>query len=372
MNKAILKYAFVCSLSLLMIFGILENTESSILTLTKFGLTKHNNHFKNIYGAYPNPMKEPIGGGTKYSRFTKRYSKLVNNKAEFLFALDNAKSGDIIYIADSSKIDLSGCNKLKIAKDVTIASGRGHNNSLGALLFSNQLHTEPMIFTSGENIRITGLRFSGPDTTRRTEQMIELFKSGGHRNYYSIPNSVGISSDYSKIEIDNCEFWGWSYCAVYISGKGEPSENIYIHNNNFHHNQRQGLGYGICIDNAHVLIEGNMFNWCRHGIAGTGRSGSSYEARYNLIFEKFSSHAFDMHGGVDRNDGTDIAGSSILIHHNTFKLLDQNAIVIRGIPSKEGEIYNNLFYNSDSTKSVVQYNPKGHLKIYNNKYSLQN
>jgi hypothetical protein len=325
-----------------------------------------------IYGAEPNPMKEPIGGGVGYTKIISKYNIRVNNKAELLSALGNAKNGDIIYIADSSTIDLSGSEKIKIPGGVSIASGRGYKGSLGALLISTELKTYPMFYSGGENIRLTGMRFCGPDTDRRTAQMKQLFKEGGHKSFYSIPNSIGISSAYSNTQIDNCEFWGWSHSAVLLSpGKKIFSDRNYIHNNYFHHNQRSGLGYGVSIDSVQVLIEGNLFDWCRHGIAGTGKPGTSYEARYNIVLEHFSEHAFDMHGGADRKDGTNIAGNSILIHHNTFKLVEQSAIVIRGRPIIKAEIYNNLFYNPDSSLTIKQIAEKGNMKIYNNKYGVQ-
>jgi len=145
-------------------------------------------------------------------------------------------------------------------------------------------------------------------------------------------------------------------------------EGNYIHNNNIHHNQRHGLGYGVCIDNAQALIEANIFNWCRHAIAATGKPTTSYEARYNMVLEKFNGHCFDMHGGKDRKDGTDIAGDKIVIHHNTFKAVNNSSIVIRGVPRIGAEIYNNLFYDPDFSFDVKQLTATGNMNVYNNKY----
>ena len=86
------------------------------------------------------------------------------------------------------------------------------------------------------------------------------------------------------------------------------ASKAYIHHNNIHHCQRSGLGYGVALDEADAIIEANLFDWCRHAIAGTGSPGTSYEARYNIHLENASSHCFDMHGGGDRGDGTNIAG----------------------------------------------------------------
>jgi len=86
-------------------------------------------------------------------------------------------------------------------------------------------------------------------------------------------------------------------------------------------NQRNGLGYGVSHGygkNISSLVECNLFDYNRHSIAGTGVPGNSYEARNNVELGASLSHNFDMHGGKGRRDGTDIAGTKILIHHNTF------------------------------------------------------
>jgi hypothetical protein len=49
-----------------------------------------------------------------------------------------------------------------------------------------------------------------------------------------------------------------------------------------------------------------------------------------------------MHGGRDREDGTDIAGSSILIHHNTFRA-PNTPVVIRGVPQDACRVFRNWF-----------------------------
>ncbi len=347
-----------------------HNNNSISLVKANDTVLNYSRYSTKIYGAEPNPTGEPIGGGLGYSKIITSYTYLVRTKEELLSTLKKAKSRDIIYITDTSRINLSGCPVIKIPEGVTLASGRGKDNSEGALLFSNELKTFPMFETGGEYVHVTGLRFSGPDTTRRTEQMKELYKEG---KYYSIPNSRGIQSSYSHSEIDNCEFWGWSDAAIYLilNKKLIKCDSNYVHNNYFHHCQREGLGYGVCLDNAQALIEANIFDCCRHGIAGTGRTNTSYEARFNLVLEHFNSHAFDMHGGADRKDSTNIAGNTIRIHHNTFKLINQSDVVIRGIPVIGAEIYNNYFYNKDSTKSVLQINAHGNFKMYNNKFGVK-
>ena len=322
-------------------------------------------HEDSLYGAEINPTCEPIGGGNGYSKIISKYNLLVRNREELFDALKNAKKGDIIFISDTSKIDLTDYDKIEIPGGITLASDRGINDSKGALIFSNDLNKiiYSLFLVQGEGTRITGLRIQGPDSTSRWE----LFDTLNRKKYYSIPTSGGIKSTFSQTEIDNCEISGWGAAAITIvSPKNvvKTCKNNYIHNNYIHHNQRTGLGYGISLDNAEAFIEGNIFDWCRHGIQGTGRPNTAYEARFNIV-----KHAnFDMHGGRDRKDKTSIAGKFIKIHHNTFFLLDNVCVLIRGIPTDQAEIYNNLFYQTSPEKAVYQHNAKGNMKVFNNKY----
>jgi hypothetical protein len=183
--------------------------------------------------------------------------------------------------------------------------------------------------------------------------------------YYSIPNSNGIQATHPHLEVDNCELWGWSHAAIDLR---RGASKAYIHHNYIHHNQRSGLGYGVCHDQADSLIEANLFDWCRHHIAGTGRPNTSYEARYNLILENANGHSFDMHGGADRKDGTDIAGDWMKIHHNTFRATRVPAFVIRGIPTQEAEIHHNWFLHYDLESAVRQTNAVGKIRVDRNQF----
>ena len=316
----------------------------------------------NIFGAQVNPTKEPIGGGKRYSRIVAKKDYVVKTYDEMLSALKQATVGQVVYITDDAELDLTGKDKVVISESVTLASGRGQDSSQGALLYTNDLAASPMIQADGNNVRVTGLRLRGPDPQRRTEQMSQLHAQG---RYYSIPNSDGIICEHPGLEVDNCQLWGFSHAAVFLK---TGASGAHIHHNYIHHNQRSGLGYGVCLDQADALIEANLFDWCRHHIAGTGRPGTSYEARYNLVLENANSHSFDMHGGADRNDGTDIAGDSILIHHNTFLASSIPAIVLRGRPTRSAEIHHNWFVHQTIQQAVIQTNATGNVNIYENKF----
>lgn len=68
---------------------------------------------------------------------------------------------------------------------------------------------------------------------------------------------------------------------------------------------------------------------------------------------------------------TDIAGDSIKIHHNTFKVNTEKSVQIRGISHYTSEIYRNVFYHDNPEQAVAQTNAFGNLDIYDNYYFRQ-
>ena len=59
-----------------------------------------------------------------------------------------------------------------------------------------------------------------------------------------------------------------------------------------------------------------------------------------------------MHGGRDRRDGTDIAGTSIEIYNNTFRA-PTKAVGIRGVPQEKCEVHHNWFQAHHNVKEAV-------------------
>lgn len=299
----------------------------------------------DTWGCESNPTGNPMGGGAGYSRIVNKNGSnvtVVSTASALKSALSSATSGKIVYVDDAAVIDLSPqTSSLLIPAGVTLASGRGNSGSPGGMIvndtFWNNTTTNPPMFkTNGNGVRITGLRLVGSQNSHsRTQQMYH-----------------GIYSAHSSVEIDNCEFYGFNYAAIEaVVNKPGP----YVHHNYFHRNTRPGVGYGYCPGWGNVAIaEGNIFDHHRHSIAGNGTTGQSYEARYNLVLEHSVSHVFDMHGGYDRGDGTDIAGTTIKIHHNTVRNTDQGAVCIRGIPTDGAWINNNWFYRIHDSWCIRQ------------------
>lgn len=273
------------------------------------------------FGCEANPTGDPIGGGEGYSRVHDDGDYVVSSADELTAALAAARPGQVIYVPHGVEIDLSQRSTLTIPTGVTLAGSRGRAGSPGALLFTDQPR---LMFTSGgQEVRVTGLRFRG---------------------HYAGAERIATTSRFISIndwgnEIDNCEIFNFNLVGI---GVGAGALNCQIHHNYIHHIQLGGLGYGVSLNSSDVRIIANIFDYCRHHIASSGSPGAGYEAAWNLVLENATSHHFDMHGGRDRGDATDIAGDWLHIHHNTFRGT-QRHVAIRGVPSDGALIHHNWF-----------------------------
>jgi hypothetical protein len=306
------------------------------------------------YGAQAD-KRGPIGGGRGYTDILSTGDFVVKNLDQLLDALGKAQAGQIIFIPGQVEIDCTARVYieqlvLEIPGGVTLASNRGDKDSKGALVYSDALKTTRLIQPKGPEVRISGLRIRGPNSKRYMDHHRRSFAEGrGHEYYYKFPFSRGIEMKYPGLIVDNCEISGFSHAAIFLV----RTDRHHIHHNFIHHCQYQGLGYGVAHDIASSLIEKNLFDFNRHSIQATGRPGSGYEARHNVELGTSLSHCFDMHGGRDRKDGTDIAGTKILIHHNTFRA-PNTPIVIRGVPEEVCRVYNNWFPRHANPQKAVR------------------
>jgi hypothetical protein len=331
------------------------------------------------FGALPDALG-PIGGGPGYKNVLTKGNFAADTVDGLIDALAKAKAGQVVYVNEDVELDFTlrvmlGKLVLQVPEGVTLASGRGNNGSKGALIFSDHFDTRPLIKIGGPNARITGIRLQGPDPRNRWDEIPKLLDKGGQELYYKFPVSDGIGSGFAGLEVDNCEISGWSHTGVALV-KG--SDKARVHHSSIHHCQRRGLGYGVAVDQCEALIESNIFEHCRHSVAATGAPGTAYEARNNIIEEYGILSSFDMHGGGDRKDGTNIAGEWIKIHHNTckgkWKGSDGSAkgkcvpaVGIRGVPSQGGEIHHNWFCSPNVEQALFK-DPNPNVKVYRNQY----
>lgn len=314
-----------------------------------------------LEASYIDINRDLIQPKTKISQ----HDYFVSNKVEFLECLGKAQSGDVIYIDDDASIDLTGIHKLNVGSGITIASGRGENGSRGALIKTNMHGTAPLFKLLGDNIKITGIRLQGPDTgmyydvnkkyiTPKGFTRKKNFKDDFSKKMDLLPRSTGVVVLGSSNIIENCEIYGWTFAGVSII---HPSSETVIAQNYIHHNQHFGLGYGVLFDRARGIVKSNVFDYNNHSVTGTGNSGTGFDVYDNIFKENHArSWAVDMHGGRDRKDNTNMAGSEINVYDNKFYLYHTRpAIVVRGIPKNYSRIENNTFYYRRGKKSVEKY-----------------
>lgn len=321
------------------------------------------------YGAKPDDQG-PIGGGDGYAHPITKGDFEPMDLDELIEALSQAKPGDVVFIPEEHTIDLTTYIYidqfvLEIPEGVTLAGTRGQNGSEGALLESDALKTPVMIQATGPDVRITGLRIQGPNPKRYLAHHRKSFRKGGprHEYYYKFPTSNGIQTSSDRLTVDNCDISAFSRAAIGLRG----GRDHHIHHNFIHHCQYNGLGYGVSHNVSNSVMEYNLFDSNRHSIAGTGAPGCSYIARHNVELGTSLSHCFDMHGGKDREDGTIIAGTQIVIHNNTFRA-PEFAIGIRGEAEKECKIYRNWFVQHEEMDEAVRPYPYEGREVFDNAY----
>jgi len=320
-------------------------------------------------GADTDPIGDPVGGGVGYSRIITGGDYICATGAELLAALATASSGDVIFVPSAASIDLTGSYDIRVPAGVTIASDRGSGDFVGGRIFTTSMTAQfRHLFEVGSYVTFSGLRLEGPD--------------GSEGSTGTDPTITAIhSSGVKGLVVENCEIYNWTFAgvAVYDDGVGGINNRgrFYIHHNYFHHNRREGYGYGVDTAGSSGLIEANSFDYGRHFIAGgRGFPVNHIETRFNVFGANCSNALYDQHGGNDDpswgfDDGPDPAvpaGGTLLIHHNTFRSASQPSVAIRGVPYVACEVYSNwtLWPDSQSAKCFRQRLENLGLKPYQN------
>ena len=112
------------------------------------------------FGAELNPTGAPVGGRWGYPTpfAAADADHVVATKAELLFALASALTGEVVFVDPNASIDMSGETRIEIPGGVTLASARGQDNHPGALLFADDTTAFPLFLSDGPGVRVTGLR----------------------------------------------------------------------------------------------------------------------------------------------------------------------------------------------------------------------
>lgn len=311
-------------------------------------------------------------------------SIVVNNKSQLLTAIRDANSGDVVLVANNVKIDLTGEKKITINKGITIRAKDFWG--IKPLIYTTSNGTKALLDIVGSNVKFSGLLIQGPDGAVYSgeDAFKNKFKSQIERNrnvyykqnMYRVPVSNAFPIGASYVTIENCELFYWPFATTYVVNN---SDNIKIVNNYIHHNRRFGLGYGVQIDGGDALIEGNRFSTNGHSVVCTGKVGSKYIVKNNEFRnDRDNSWSVDVHGGVDRKDNTNWAGTRFLVANNDFYLSGTTrAFAIRGEPKEYAKIENNrVFVCKTNAKPLayyfVQWNSKRNFSGSNNELIYSN
>lgn len=292
----------------------------------------------------------------------------VKTVDELRSRIANAWIGDTIFISRGVDFDMTGEKPIEIDRPVKIIAASLPITASKPHFFDKKNPLPLFKIVSGD-VTLEGLWLEGFEKDSKKAEIITLNKKG-IKGVYQFPVTRGIEVTSKNTTIRNCILEGFSHAAIFVTEGGE----VLVERNDIHHNQRWGLGYGVALHQKSTAeIRFNRFDFNRHSIAGSGFSGQSYEAYENWFGKNHNDTPLDMHGGKDRGDGTEIAGTVVDIHDN--EILDSgNPIFIhRGIAEIFVNISHNTLYYQDSSKVIGYYNgvtkerlPKSKFKFENN------
>lgn len=316
------------------------------------------------------PEYPPMQFMSQRHRVTKEMAThVVSDQSALIKALSTPEA--TVWIPNDVTIDMSGTTSVPIAPNVTIASGRLLSDKQGGMIKTNS-YDKGIFYQDSSGCRITGLRLKGPRT-----DYFEPRKSGKDEDDYS---ALGFKLRGKTAIVDHCEVLGWTFAGIALGTRTQQTRG-WIHHNSMHHNQMNHLGYPMELYNGLHLIEWNYFDYNRHSIAGFGREGNGYEARFNVVGSHAIQHAFDMHNlgeNLDyltpRSGRGRTAGQFVNVHHNVFELTSHSAFSIQGYPEQHARFCQNWCAEqrqgtiTADTEGVV-YFPNGiDMRIKNNKF----
>ena len=303
-----------------------------------------NNTINHVSSSYT-PGSAPVVTACARTLYTGTIAYRVSTLSELRAALASATSGQVVYIEDGAIIDMSSQAPVSLKAGVTLMSGRGVNGSTGGLIraldygYQNGSYLR-LIDVTGPDAKIIGLRIEGPDKNTHSAET-------GYDGQYWQGIRVGYNA---RFTLSDCELWGFAHIAIVSPGDDSLITRSYIH-----HNQLKGYGYGVETEDAlNIQVTDNTFDSNRHDIASGGTERTSYIASGNVSYRNNhpGEQAFDVHGGVDRGDGTDIAGRFFHIHDNVFFSTGGPGFWIRGTPTQKSVVEDNVFAHSTLGKAL--------------------
>lgn len=282
----------------------------------------------------------------------------VNNVVEFTDALSGTASTILLAYNGTFSFDYALCEgrqcpnhiekfgtdknaSIVINRDVRIVGERGPMCERPIVHLSRKDSAAMWVVRQG-NVEIRGIHFLGAADTEKN-------RSSSQDGYSAILVIRSVEAADRLLIVDN-EFNEWTGAGVdvqslhdvrsvaeYQNDWPRPTEadgdKLRIERNYFHHNAREGTGYGVGISGgAHAWILGNLFSFNRHAVASSGHAFAGYTAKFNYLMEGgyrdgvgsidpgFYNQHFDVHGTSLNDPGYgESAGDRFLIANNTFR-----------------------------------------------------
>lgn len=255
------------------------------------------------------------------------------------------------------------------------------------------LHSRPTLYTDDLSIKHSVFAVVGNDVVIRGVHFDGPQPGANHRKRPPYVSAIAVVENAEartgrRILIADNEFDEWSNAGVNPIGFHgnvprkdfepgwaylRPSDAglVRIEGNYMHHNARDGGGYGVSVSGgAYAHIEGNVFDYNRHAVAGSGRAHSGYVARFNYVLQGgYMQHAnnapdyynqhFDVHGEEPSGYGG-YAGVRFEIDHNTFRgeqtyyyrTKSRPAFMLRGRPIEGAFFRGNVAVHDDVDEAV--------------------
>lgn len=292
-------------------------------------------------------------------------------------AINNASSGDIIWIDSTARINADSLFRVNIPNDVTLASN-------GAVLYLTE-NNSGMFKITNDAARVTGITFRGFHYDDMKDGTPYNLDEGTDPWNTASDTAITIMGD---SQIDNCSFEGFCFAGINV-GENVDNETEFnphptIRNCEFEYqlltvgDNGGGLGYGIVCYSGSPSIEYCYFNNNRHSISGGGANMSRWTVKNSF---------FDTDGlqyGAEMRSTDEGAGRWVRYYNNESAYITNNsgnprpAIMLRGAPTHLSQCRRSWFYNStepdpdNNNSPIQQYDTDGtnfeNIDIVNNHY----
>jgi hypothetical protein len=303
-----------------------------------------------------------------------------------------------VIVAKDKVLDMTGRSGIPIRGGVRLMGERGELGSRPTV-FTDAKCLDPsaqppesdscirysLFIITENNISVTGLHLRGAANGSRSRQQpplhgIEITADPNNKLGRGIYIGQNEFDEWTgsgvKIDSVNVARTPEQYLPEWIPLTKDDAGLIWVERNYFHHNAREGDGYGVGVNSgAFATVMGNVFDFNRHAVASNGFAKTGYIARFNYVLQggfkqdSFYNQHFDAHGTNDKNGDNEstgyggTAGDYYEIAYNVirgdqgyycfiFCLKTRPALMLRGKPTTGMRFDANVVVHDDLDAAV--------------------